>query len=120
MKDIIQYLTEDKYNDYIDKATQLFIDIVNKFVDWDSCSKGYMFKFDSTITKKNMENIYDELCKHKDILATHELDFDWINKEFLIVNIFKEGQFKISCNKKDKYYVYLMNRAKTYYEKNIM
>ena len=118
MKNIIQYLTEDKFSDYENKAAEHIIDVLKDYIDLsnpeskDSHWNAWV-RFTSSIKKSDIDNIHKELRK---VLASHEIS---IGERGLSVNIFKEPQLSITEKDSNKYVVYFKGKVKTYYEKNI-
>lgn len=113
MKNLKQYLTEDKFSDYENKAAEHILNVLQDYADLETPIEkdNYIIKLNSNIKKSDIDNIHKELRK---VLASHEIS---IGERGLSVNVFKEPMLSIS-EVDGKYIVYLKGKAKTYYENN--
>lgn len=113
MKDITQYLTEDKFSDYENKAAEHILNVLQDYADLETPieKNNYVIKLNSNIKKSDLTDIDKELRK---VLASHEVS---VGLNSLSVNVFKEPLLSIS-EVDGKYIVCLKGNVKTYYENN--
>ena len=113
MKSITQYLKEDKFDDYENKASEHIINVLQDYVDLETPIEkdDYVINLNSNIKKSDLKDIDKELCK---VLASHEVS---VGLNSLSVNVFKEPLLSIS-EVNGKYIVCLKGNVKTYYENN--
>ena len=113
MKSITQYLKEDRFSDYENKASEHIINVLQDYADLETPIEkdNYIIKLNSNIKKSDLKDIDKELCK---VLASHEVS---VGLNSLSVNVFKEPLLSIS-EVNGKYIVCLNGKAKTYYENN--
>lgn len=116
MKNITQYLTEDKFSDYENKAAEHIINVLKEYVNVEDPKAidkyyDYWVRFKSDINKQDIDKIHKELRK---VLASHEIS---VSEKGLSINIFKEPQLSITNNSGDEYVVYFKGHVKTLWDK---